>query len=99
MSFSLLTTSPSVETTCDDEVYNNVTYFVSPKFPAIMPSDKENCSIRIKLVSDDISQIRLDFLHFTLVSFAFYSSLEMSGKLFLLLLLPESAESDDGRVR
>lgn len=58
-----------VETTCDDEVYNNVTYFVSPKFPALMPNDRENCSIRVKLVSDDISQIRLDFLHFTLVSF------------------------------
>lgn len=32
-----------------------------------MPSDKEHCSIKIKLVSDDISQIRLDFLHFSLV--------------------------------
>jgi hypothetical protein len=60
--------SSPVETTCDDEVYNNVTYFVSPKFPALMPNDKENCSIKIKLVSDDISQIRLDFLHFALVS-------------------------------
>lgn len=59
--------SPSVESTCDQEVYNNITYFVSPKFPALMPSDKEHCSIKIKLVSDDISQIRLDFLHFSLV--------------------------------
>jgi hypothetical protein len=89
----------TVETTCDDEVYNNVTYFVSPKFPAIMPSDKENCSIRIKLVSDDISQIRLDFLHFTLVSFAFLSLFPgVSSKLIFLLLLPEPAESNDGRV-
>lgn len=63
-----LLVSPLVETTCDQEVYNNITYFVSPKFPALMPSDKEKCSIKIKLVSDDISQIRLDFLHFTLVS-------------------------------
>lgn len=58
----------SVESTCDQEVYNNITYFVSPKFPALMPSDKEHCKLKIKLVSDDISQIRLDFLHFTLVS-------------------------------
>jgi len=57
-----------VETTCDQEVFNNVTYFMSPKFPAIMPApDKDHCSVKIKLVSDDISQIRLDFLHFTLV--------------------------------
>lgn len=60
--------SPAVESTCDQEVYNNITYFVSPKFPALMPGDKENCSIKIKLVSDDISQIRLDFVHFTLVN-------------------------------
>lgn len=58
----------TVETTCDQEVYNNITYFVSPKFPAIMPHDKEHCSINIKLMSDDISQIRLDFVHFTLVN-------------------------------
>lgn len=60
--------SSLVETTCEQEVYNNITYFVSPKFPALMPGDKEHCSIKIKLVSDDISQIRLDFLHFTLVT-------------------------------
>jgi hypothetical protein len=57
-----------VETTCNEEVHNNITYFVSPKFPAIMPSDKEHCGIKIKLVSEDISQIRLDFVHFSLVS-------------------------------
>lgn len=59
-----------VESTCDQEVNNNITYFVSPKFPALMPHDKENCSIKIKLVSGDVSQIRLDFLHFTLVNYA-----------------------------
>jgi hypothetical protein len=57
-----------VETTCNEEIHNNITYFVSPKFPAIMPSDKEHCGIKIKLVSEDISQIRLDFVHFSLVS-------------------------------
>ncbi|CRK89795.1 CLUMA_CG003451, isoform A [Clunio marinus] len=55
-----------VESTCDQEVFNNITYFVSPKFPALMPHDRTNCSIKIKLISNDISQIRLDFLHFTL---------------------------------
>lgn len=58
-----------VESTCDQEVNNNITYFVSPKFPALMPYDMENCSIKIKLVSGDVSQIRLDFLHFTLVNY------------------------------
>lgn len=57
----------AVESTCNQEVRNNITYFVSPKFPAVMPNDKENCSVTIKLISDDISQIRLDFVHFTLV--------------------------------
>lgn len=65
---SLIFRSISVETTCDQEVYNNITYFISPKFPDLMPNDKQSCSIKIKLVSDDISQIRLDFLHFTLVN-------------------------------
>lgn len=40
---------------------------MSPKFPALMPSDKDHCSIKIKLVSDEINQIRLDFVHFSLV--------------------------------
>lgn len=66
--FDLLVVSTLVETTCDQEIHNNITYFVSPKFPALMSSDRENCSIKIKLMSDDISQIRLDFLHFTMVS-------------------------------
>jgi hypothetical protein len=68
LNISLILCPISVEMTCDQEVYNNITYFVSPKFPALMPSDKDSCSIKIKLVSDDISQIRLDFLHFTLVN-------------------------------
>ncbi|CAO1398901.1 unnamed protein product [Diamesa serratosioi] len=54
------------ETTCNTEVNNNITYFVSPKFPAIMPNTIESCNLKVKLLSDDISQIRLDFVHFSL---------------------------------
>ncbi|CAO1379622.1 unnamed protein product [Diamesa hyperborea] len=54
------------ETTCNSEVNNNITYFVSPKFPAIMPNTIESCNLKVKLLSDDISQIRLDFVHFSL---------------------------------
>lgn len=57
----------TVETTCNSEVNNNITYFVSPKFPAIMPNTIESCNLKVKLLSDDISQIRLDFVHFSLV--------------------------------
>ncbi|CAG9802277.1 unnamed protein product [Chironomus riparius] len=54
------------ETTCDGEISNNVTYFTSPKFPALMPGDRDYCSLKIKPMSDEISQIRLDFIHFSL---------------------------------
>ncbi|XP_050420689.1 uncharacterized protein LOC126833408 [Adelges cooleyi] len=50
---------------CNAEVANNVTYFVNPNFPGLL-NDVGECTIRIKKVSDDISQIRLDFVHFNL---------------------------------
>ena len=42
---------------------------MSPKFPALMPGDRDHCTLRIKPMSDDISQIRLDFIHFSLVCY------------------------------
>lgn len=54
--------------TCDEEIRNNITYFVSPNFPALLPKDISSCALKVNPISPDISQIRLDFVHFTLVS-------------------------------
>lgn len=57
-----------VTATCDQEVFNNITYIVSPNFPALMANDIQNCKIKIKMISSDVSQLRLDFVHFSMVS-------------------------------
>lgn len=54
--------------TCNEEIKNNITYFVSSNFPALLPQDVTSCGIKINPVSPDISQLRLDFMHFALVS-------------------------------
>jgi hypothetical protein len=53
--------------TCGGRIYNNISYFVSPEFPAIMPNDMTNCNLQISLVHPDVSQLKLEFIHFTLV--------------------------------
>jgi hypothetical protein len=59
-----------VELTCGDTVTQNVSYFISPKFPAFMPfsKDKDSCKLKIKTVNNDVAQLRLDFVHFSLVT-------------------------------
>lgn len=58
----------SVKVTCGEEIKNSkLSYFVSPNFPTLVPKDMSTCSVQIKPVSSDISQIRLDFLHFSMV--------------------------------
>ncbi|XP_053673742.1 uncharacterized protein LOC128724002 [Anopheles nili] len=52
--------------TCNEEIVNNITYFVSPAFPGIVPKTLESCKLRIKLMNPDISQLKLDFIHFAL---------------------------------
>uniref|UniRef100_A0A336MSC2 CSON000532 protein n=1 Tax=Culicoides sonorensis TaxID=179676 RepID=A0A336MSC2_CULSO len=52
--------------TCDEEIKNNITYFMSPKFPSLLPKDMTSCALKIMPVHPDISQIRLDFVHFAL---------------------------------
>lgn len=59
----------AVTSSCNTEVSNNVTYFVNPNFPGLL-NDVGECSLRVKKVSKDISQIRLDFVNFNLVSVA-----------------------------
>ncbi|KAI5750006.1 hypothetical protein M8J76_012111 [Diaphorina citri] len=51
--------------TCGQETSNNITYFTNPGFPS-PTSDVGECAIQVKKIAPEISQIRLDFLHFTL---------------------------------
>nr|XP_016945699.1 uncharacterized protein LOC108021471 [Drosophila suzukii] len=51
---------------CNTTISNNITYIVSPGFPSFMPSNFSECSLRVKMMSDEISQVRIDFHHFTL---------------------------------
>lgn len=51
--------------TCGQETSNNITYFTNPGFPS-PTSDVGECTIRVKKISPEISQLRLDFVHFTL---------------------------------
>ncbi|KAH8248654.1 hypothetical protein KR032_001813 [Drosophila birchii] len=51
---------------CNTTIANNITYIISPGFPSFMPSNFTGCRLRVKMMSDDISQVRIDFHHFTL---------------------------------
>ncbi|XP_073985894.1 uncharacterized protein [Rhodnius prolixus] len=48
---------------CGAEVENNISYFVNPGFPGLTTESKE-CSIKVKKMAPDVTQIRVDFLHF-----------------------------------
>ncbi|XP_065219957.1 uncharacterized protein LOC135845378 isoform X2 [Planococcus citri] len=50
---------------CGSEIKNNITYFTNPNFPGLI-NDVGECSVVIKKTAQDISQIRLDFMHFNL---------------------------------
>lgn len=54
----------AVVATCDQEIVNNITYIVSPNFPAVMSRDVKNCKLKIRPVNEHISQLRFDFIHF-----------------------------------
>jgi hypothetical protein len=56
----------TVTATCGADIINNITYFVSPMFPALS-RDVAACSVKIQKVDPSISQLRLDFIHFNLV--------------------------------
>lgn len=51
---------------CNETISNNITYLVSPNFPSFMANNVTNCSLKIKLMNDDVSQLRIDFYHFIL---------------------------------
>ncbi|XP_034247273.1 uncharacterized protein LOC117648983, partial [Thrips palmi] len=50
---------------CGDVVENNVTYFVSPNFPAIT-REASSCELEVKKMGPEVSQLRLDFVHFNM---------------------------------
>ncbi|XP_068081134.1 uncharacterized protein [Anabrus simplex] len=50
---------------CDQEAYNNITYFVNPHFPGLVNSPAV-CTLYVRKIAPSISQIRLDFVHFSL---------------------------------
>ncbi|EDW64433.2 uncharacterized protein Dvir_GJ22532 [Drosophila virilis] len=52
--------------TCNGTISNNITYIVSPEFPSFMPSNFTGCQLSVKMMSEDISQLRLDLYHFSL---------------------------------
>ncbi|KDR10193.1 uncharacterized protein LOC110838169 isoform X1 [Zootermopsis nevadensis] len=51
--------------TCGADIVNNMTYFVSPAFPALS-RDAAVCNVQIQKVAPSVSQLRLDFVHFNL---------------------------------
>ncbi|XP_055918751.1 uncharacterized protein LOC129950855 isoform X2 [Eupeodes corollae] len=52
--------------TCDQTIRNNITYLVSPNFPSSMPQNFTSCKYKLKLMDSNVSQIRIDFNHFSL---------------------------------
>ncbi|XP_017770959.1 PREDICTED: uncharacterized protein LOC108558534 [Nicrophorus vespilloides] len=52
--------------TCNQDVFNNLTYFVNPHFPDLTHSMSSNCELKVKKIDPEIAQIRLDFIHFNL---------------------------------
>lgn len=57
--------------TCDQDIYNNITYFVNPHFPD-PDINMTECKLKLRKIDDEISQIRLEFIHFNLVRFVYF---------------------------
>ncbi|XP_052743372.1 uncharacterized protein LOC112053078 isoform X2 [Bicyclus anynana] len=53
------------EVTCGGVVQNNLTYFMSPRFPELWTGER-NCSVLIEKTHAGIMQLRIDFVHFTI---------------------------------
>lgn len=61
----------AVTVTCGKEIKNNLTYFVSPEFPSLSRS-MASCNLYLKK-TEGVSQLRLDFIHFSLVLHYYYN--------------------------
>lgn len=64
----LIRSIASVVSSCNQDIKNNITYFISPNFPTLTSSNMKICKLKIKMMSSDISQLRFDFVHFSIVS-------------------------------
>ncbi|KAL0871515.1 hypothetical protein ABMA27_005231 [Loxostege sticticalis] len=53
------------EVTCGGVVQNNLTYFTSPGFPELWSGERD-CNITIDKTHAGITQLRIDFVHFTI---------------------------------
>ncbi|XP_028171788.1 uncharacterized protein LOC114361068 [Ostrinia furnacalis] len=53
------------EVTCGGVVQNNLTYFLSPGFPELWSGERD-CDITIEKTHAGITQLRVDFVHFTI---------------------------------
>ncbi|KAG7188960.1 hypothetical protein KM043_008558 [Ampulex compressa] len=51
--------------TCDEEVQNNLTYVTSPGFPNLIDWPM-NCSVAVRKIDRQVSQLRIDFVHFNI---------------------------------
>ncbi|XP_067633166.1 uncharacterized protein [Eurosta solidaginis] len=52
---------------CNTTISNNITYLVSPQFPSFMPSNySAPCKFKIELMGSEVSQLRIDFYHFSM---------------------------------
>lgn len=58
----------SVTASCDNEVQNNLTYVTSPGFPNLIDRPM-NCTVVVRKIDTEVSQLRIDFVHFNIVSF------------------------------
>lgn len=57
-----------VTASCNNEVQNNLTYVTSPGFPNLIDRPM-NCSVVVRKIDTEVSQLRIDFVHFNIVSF------------------------------
>ncbi|CAH1178958.1 unnamed protein product [Phaedon cochleariae] len=51
--------------TCNEQSINNITYFVNPDFPDLTEG-MSSCNLELRKIDEDITQLRLDFVHFNL---------------------------------
>ncbi|XP_046144603.1 uncharacterized protein LOC114878669 [Osmia bicornis bicornis] len=61
----ILSAKSLITATCDQEVQNNLTYVTSPGFPNLIDWPM-NCSVVVRKIDRQVSQLRIDFVHFNI---------------------------------
>ena len=62
------------------ETKKNLTYIISPGFPNLIDQPM-NCSVVVKKIGRLVSQLRIDFLHFNIVSIYYFQKNKKYSKL------------------